>query len=54
MTKNNQSLNYTLIKSVLVSEINKYEGLYEKYNSIHHLNILEALTLELKKVAKHL
>jgi len=54
MTKNNQSLNYTLIKSVLVSEINKYEGLYEKYNSILYLNILEALNLELKKVAKHL
>jgi len=54
MTNNNQSFDYQLIRSLLVSEINKIEGKYEKYGYPHYLDILDALNLELKKVAKHL
>ena len=54
MTTNNQSFDYQLIRSLLVGEINRVEGLYEKYGYPHLLGILEGLHLELKKVAKYL
>tara|TARA_R100000278_G_scaffold116968_1_gene96657 strand:- start:350 stop:514 length:165 start_codon:yes stop_codon:yes gene_type:complete len=54
MTTNNQSFDYQLIRSLLVGEINRVEGKYEKYGYPHLLDILEALNLELKKVAKYL
>ena len=54
MTTNNQSFDYQLLRSLIVGEINKVEGQYEKYGYPHLLGILEALNLELKKVAKYL
>tara|TARA_R100000231_G_scaffold67081_1_gene53802 strand:+ start:242 stop:421 length:180 start_codon:yes stop_codon:yes gene_type:complete len=54
MATNNQSFDYQLLRSLIVGEINKVEGQYEKYGYPHLLGILEGLHLELKKVAKHL
>ena len=52
MIKTNKSLDYKLLRSALVTEINRYEGFYEKWNYPHHLNILDALYTELAKVRK--
>ena len=52
MIKTNKSLNYKLLRSALVTEINRYEEFYNKWNSPHHLNILDNLYSELAKVRK--
>ena len=52
MIKTNKSLNYKLLRSALVTEINRYEGFYDKWGSHHQLNILDALYTELAKVRK--
>ena len=54
MTKNKQSLDYQLLRSLIVGKISEYEGQYEKYGYPHILPILGALKDELKKVVKHL
>jgi len=54
MTKNKQSLDYQLLRSLIVGKISEYEGQYEQYGYPHILPILGALKDELKKVSKNL
>jgi len=54
MTTNKQSLDYQLLRSLIVGKISEYEGQYEKYGYPHILPILGTLKDELKKVVKHL